>query len=164
MVDLGSSSASRAEMAATTMVAIKDSFPAGTGLGSFVPVYRTFEDPTSLEDEYVNHAHNDYLEIALELGLAGVLLVLAFLGWWVWRCLRVWTSTSEGGDLGRAASVAILAVLIHSLVDYPIRTSAIAVLFAMACALMVPAVGRARPVALPEEESGQPDLRHLEAD
>jgi len=157
---------SRKVMAATTMVAIEDTFPAGTGLGSFPVVYRTYEDPTAIGEELVNHAHNDYLEFVMELGLPALLLMIFFIFWWGWRSIGVWRSNSEGSDLGRAGSIIILVVLLHSIVDYPIRTSAIAALFAMACALMVPVSSRARAASsrrgVPEAE--EPDLRHLEAD
>jgi O-antigen ligase len=155
---------SRKAMAATTVVAIKDSFPAGSGLGSFPQVYRTYENQNAVGSELVNHAHNDYLEFVLELGLPGLLLILAFIFWWSSRTIHVWRSSYKGGDLGRAGSVVVLVVLLHSVVDYPIRTSAIAVLFAMACALMIPVWSRrSQNTSSPSgERSG--DLTHLEAD
>ncbi len=155
---------SRKVMAATTMEAIKDTFPAGTGLGSFPHVYRTYEDQNQIGTELVNHAHNDYLEVALELGLAGVVLIFGFIIWWGRQTVRAWRASFEGADLGRAGSVVVLVVLLHSFVDYPIRTSAIAALFAIACALMIPAVQSARRTGKTSSEAKAPDLRHLEAD
>ena len=154
---------SRKVMAATTVEAIKDTFPAGTGLGSFPQVYRTFEDQNSVGSELVNHAHNDYLEFVLELGLPGLVLILAFVAWWASRTIHVWRSSFKGGDLGRAASVVVLVALLHSIVDYPIRTSAMAVFVAMACALMIPVWSR-RSQPSPSSGAGSGDLRHLEAD
>lgn len=155
---------SRKVMAAITINAIKDTFPAGTGLGSFPQAYRTYEDIGAVGDELVNHTHNDYLEFVMELGLPGLLLMLLFFFWWVWRSIGVWRSSFEGADLGRAGTVVVLVVLLHSIVDYPIRTSAIAVLFAMACALMIPHRTRSHPGSKGGEEPTQPDLMHLEAD
>lgn len=155
---------SRKVMAATTVEAIKDTFPAGTGLGSFPRVYRTYEDLTAIGSELVNHAHNDYLEFALELGLAGPILILAFLLWWGRRTIGVWRSNFEGADLGRAGSVVVLVVVLHSIVDYPIRTSAIAVLVAVGCALMIPPTRRVRRAARDVSEAEPTDLKHLEAD
>jgi hypothetical protein len=40
--------------------------------------------------------------------------------------------------LGVAGGVVIGLALLHSLADYPLRTSSIPVLFAFACALMIP--------------------------
>ena len=159
---LGEQPTSRRVIAATTMGAIADSFPVGTGLGTFANVYRRYEDPAQARREFVNHAHNDYLEVALELGLAGLILILAFMWWWVRRSIHAWTNEYSGADLARAGSVAIGIVLLHSLVDYPVRTAAIAVLVAMACAFMVPHSPRPKPSPRRQEDESEP-LRHLEA-
>ncbi|MFN3943483.1 MAG: O-antigen ligase family protein [Allosphingosinicella sp.] len=153
---------SRKVMAATTLEAAAAYFPVGSGLGSFADVYRTFDDPDRVVSEFVNHAHNDYVEVALELGLPGILLILAFFAWWIMMSLRAWRSDSEGANLARAGTVVIFVVLLHSVVDYPIRTSAIAALFAVACALLVP------PPAPParrssRSRSGGEKLKHVEA-
>jgi O-antigen ligase len=155
---------SRKVMATTTVEAIEDTFPVGTGLGTLPRVYRTYEDEFAVGVETVNHTHNDYLEFVLELGVAGLLLVLGFITWWAHRLVVVWRSSFEGGDIARAGSVVVLVVLLHSIVDYPVRTSAIAVLVATACAMMVPAIGRRRKSANPDAGAEESNLRHLEAD
>jgi O-antigen ligase len=127
---------SRAEMLATTARAIRDFMPWGSGLGSFRSVYRLYESHDQISTTYVIHAHNDYVELALELGAAGILLMLAFVAWWgraVWRAWR----HADGGIYTRAASIATAAILIHSLVDFPLRTAAISAAFAMCLALLV---------------------------
>lgn len=129
---------SRKVMTATTLAAAKQFFPAGSGLGSFPDVYRTYETKSVATGTYVNHAHNDYAELLLELGAGGFVLVLGFLAWWIRWTLRIWRGEGEGSNLGRAASIIVGVILLHSLVDYPLRTSAIAALFAMACALLAP--------------------------
>ena len=154
---------SRKVMAATTVEIIKDTFPAGTGLGSFPQVYRTYEDESAVGTELVNHAHNDYLEFVMELGLPAALLMLAFILWWASRTFSVWRSSSKGGDLGRAGSVVVLVVLLHSLVDYPIRTSAMAVFVAIACALMT-RPPRADERHKPRDNLQDAELVHLAAD
>ena len=58
-------------LASTTVEIIKDSFPIGTGLGTFSTVYRRYEDPSRVTRQFANHAHNDYVEAVLELGAAG---------------------------------------------------------------------------------------------
>jgi O-antigen ligase len=110
--------------------------------------------------EYVNHAHNDYLEVALETGLPGILLLLAFLAWFALAALTAWRSSAEGGNLARAATLVILVVLLHSLVDYPIRTAAVAAVFAASCALLLPPRVRRRS----SREGAKPSTaRHIEA-
>ena len=160
----GDQRTSRKVMAQTTVEAIGQSFPAGTGLGSFPLYYRTIEDPNAVGAEIINHAHNDYLEIALELGVVGVLLVFGFLTWWAIRSLQVWRSNVQGSDLGRVGSVIVLVVLLHSFVEYPIRTSAIAALFATACALMIPPTRSEAKSGRRRRSRGEAELTHLEAD
>ncbi len=160
--DISSQPSSRRVLASTTTEIIKDSFPIGTGLGTFSTVYRRYEDPSRVTRQYANHAHNDYLEAVLELGAAGLLLLLGFLYWWGRRSYLAWTRDFEGAALARAGSVMIGIVLVHSIVDYPIRTAAIVAVFAMGCALMVPPAPR-RGSAEPAEDDSSAPLRHIEA-
>ena len=126
---------SRQAILNTTGKAIADFMPLGSGLGSFVRVYRLYENPDTVTSEYVIHAHNDYVELALELGVEGVILMLAFLLWWAAAVLAAWRS-GKGGPFARAASIASAAVLLHSLVDFPLRTAAISACFAMCLGLL----------------------------
>lgn len=131
-----SSVQSREEMLRTSARAMHDFLPWGSGLGSFQSVYHLYEDPTQVTATYVPHAHDDYAELALELGVPGILLVLTFLAWWARAAWTVWRR-GEFGPLPRAASIASGVILIHSLVDFPLRTAAISSLFAMCLALMI---------------------------
>jgi len=160
--DMTSQPTSRRVLAATTVEIIEDSFPVGTGLGTFSTVYRRYEDPSRVTRQFANHAHNDYLEAVLELGLAGILLILGFLFWWGSQSFKAWTRDYPGAALARAGSAMIGIVLAHSIVDYPIRTAAIAAIFALGCALMVPPAPRREPGEEAEKEASEP-LRHIEA-
>lgn len=146
---------SRQEILRATQKAIGDTMPLGSGLGSFVKVYRLYESPDQVIPEYVIHAHNDYAELTLELGLAGVLLILAFLGWWVAAASAGWKS-GGGGPYARAASISSAAILVHSLVDFPMRTAAISAGFAMCLALLI----ERRPVLRQDPTDLRP-TRHL---
>lgn len=137
-----SATQSRGVIARTTERATADYMPFGSGLGSFANAYQLYENPEQVTNTYVVHAHNDYLELALELGIAGIVLMLLFLTWWTTAVWRAWR-TAEAGPFARAAAIASAAVLIHSLVDFPLRTAAIAACFAMCLALL--ADSRAAP-------------------
>lgn len=110
--------------------------PLGSGYGSFAPVFRQFEDPALVGATHANHAHSDLIEFVLEGGVVGAILLVLFLGWYVGRTWTIWLRSSPRDPLNCAASVAVGLVLLHSLVDYPLRTAAIAVPFALCCALM----------------------------
>jgi O-antigen ligase len=151
----GGSLQSREQILATTGRAIRDFMPLGSGLGSFVKVYRLYESPDAITNESVIHAHNDYVELALELGVPGILLMLLFLVWWLVQCFAVWRK-GEGGPWARAASIASAAVLVHSLVDFPLRTTAISTCFAMCLALLSD-----RRVPVRREKSDLRPTRHV---
>ena len=153
--DASTSVQSRTQILATTREAIRDTMPWGSGLGSFARVYRLYESPDAVTSEYVIHAHNDYAELALELGLAGVALIVAFIAWWLVAAKRVWRS-AEAGPYARAASIASAAILVHSIVDFPLRTAAISACFAMCLALLV----ERRPVERQDSADLRP-ARHL---
>jgi O-antigen ligase len=125
--------------------------PLGSGMGSFDAVYRSVEPLEQLEPLFYNHAHNEYLETWLEAGWPGAALILAFLIWYGRRLWVIWLSgPSRERDLQRAASIAILVMIVHSAVDYPLRTATLAVLFALCAAILEKSV-------LPPEQ--KPHLR-----
>jgi len=134
---------SRISFARTTIEAAKAYFPIGSGVGTFVPVYTTFERPAdAFVHFYVNHAHNDFLEMWLESGVAGLVLLGLFLFWLVRRSAEIWRRPLPDGReidrmLAKAAMVVIALLLAHSLVDYPLRTGAMMAIFAFACALLI---------------------------
>lgn len=146
---------SRAEILSTTSRAAADFMPFGSGLGSFRNVYRLYERPEQVTTTYVVHAHNDYAELALELGLAGIVLMVLFLAWWATAVWRAWSSP-EAAPFARAAAVASGAILVHSLVDFPLRTAAVGACFAMCIALLA----GSRSVRRAEKEELRP-TRHV---
>lgn len=129
----------RAEYWAKSAQAAEDHLLSGTGIGTFQKVYRQYEDPAEVDRWYVNHAHNDYLELAVEGGLAAIVLMILFLWWWVARASEAWRFSA--GLEHKAAAVASAAILLHSTFDYPLRTAAISAVFAVCLALLAGARG-----------------------
>lgn len=132
----------RIPFALNTLEAAIAHLPFGSGVGTFVPVYQMFEKLHELRHLYANRAHNDFLEILLESGLPALFLIGAFLVWLVRRSVWLWQVKPRPGEeidllLARAASMALAFIVMHSLVDYPLRTGAIMALFAFAAALMI---------------------------
>lgn len=125
-----SATESRAALASTTTRAAIDFMPFGSGLGSFRSVYPLYESPDRVTDIIAVHAHNDYLELVLELGLIGLALIAAFLIWWVFAVWRAWRAPNSS-PFARAATISSAAVLVHSAVDFPLRTAAIAAVFGL---------------------------------
>lgn len=144
----------------TSFEALKDHLPVGSGIGTFRPVYRLYEDPERVTTTFINHVHSDPIEIVLETGLFGLVLLLLFGAWWVRRTIAIWRAP-EPDYFARAATVATAAIMAHSLVEYPLRTAAISVLFAACCALM--ASGRSAAGSGRRAAPKRP-ARHLAAD
>jgi O-antigen ligase len=130
----------RAPIAKTTAEAALQFLPFGAGFGSFVPVYATVEKDKDVSAGYANRAHNDLAEVVLEAGVLSIALILAFLAWFAPRAYKVWRQSTPLDqaqlNLQRAASLIVLLLLAHSLVDYPLRTTALSAIFAFFCAVL----------------------------
>jgi O-antigen ligase len=102
---------------------------AGSGLGCFEIAFTTVQ---SAELDYtIDHAHNDYLEFAIELGLPAAALLFAGLFWLATRALQAGylarSGLSRAQALGAAGGVA--ALLVHSLADFNLKIPANALVF-----------------------------------
>jgi hypothetical protein len=126
---------------ATGFEAIRDFWPFGSGLGTFAEAYPSYEDPFAVSDRFANHAHNDYIELVFETGIGGLAVLTGFLTWWGVSARRVWRDAAAS-PYARAAVVASAALLVHSLVDYPLRTAGLAAVFAACCALIAAPAAR----------------------
>ena len=135
----------RVAFARNTWRAAREFAPFGSGLGTFVPIYQSYETPNdTIANLYTNHAHNDVLEFILETGVSGAVLMAAFVVWLAITGFKVWRKSPLPGldlALARAAWLAIVLLSAHSLVDYPLRTGAMMSVIAFCCALMLRPIG-----------------------
>ena len=89
----------------------------GAGLGQFA--WQHFQlgpvlQATNISGLY-NNAHNLFVQIAAEMGLAGVLILIATLGMWLWQIRRLQLTSYHWWGY------AVLMVLgIHSMLEYPL--------------------------------------------
>ena len=118
-----------------TLPAVTAFMPFGSGLGTFIQLYPQLDDGV-VSDAYINHAHNDWLEFALEGGLPAIALLALFVAWWARQAFFAWRDGGSRARFARAASVTSGLMMLHSAVDYPLRTPALAVIFALSCALV----------------------------
>ncbi len=107
----------------------------GSGIGSFPAVYAAYEPIELVGAKILNHAHNDWAELWVELGVLLIpvaLLLLRFL-WLRARELTGADSLARPEHALRLVGLGVIIVLcIHSLVDYPLRTTAMSAVFALA--------------------------------
>ena len=115
---------------------LRQYWPWGSGFGTFAPVFMANEDLDLAQAGYLNHAHNDYLELIVEAGLPGAIVLFVIIMVIAWRMLAV--ARDRARDRGPAlAGFAMLALLAaHSLVDYPVRSDAIAAVAGVAIGLL----------------------------
>ena len=147
----------RVPLARATFEAALRALPLGSGLGSFVPVYATVEKDKDVIVDFVNRAHNDFAEILLETGVPGLILLLSFLVWFFQRAYEVWARSRLNGHgsqllLQRASTLVIVLLLSHSLVDYPLRTTALSSIFVFFCAVLVADVPKSMDETTPRRQ------------
>jgi O-antigen ligase len=123
-----------------TAEAAKDYFPFGSGVGTFAPIYQRYERLKYLQEAYVNRAHNDWVESWLEGGLASAAVVCALVACYLFLAYRSWRTANPNLRLvayGRAGSICVALLLIHSMLDYPLRTTALMVMVAISFVFML---------------------------
>lgn len=110
-------------------------FPFGSGVGSFVEAYKIDEPSELLNARYLNHAHNDPLEVYLTLGVPGVLLMVVAAVVWLRSARKVFArkaGASQEVALGRLGAAVTALLALASFLDYPLRTPSLSVLFMVA--------------------------------
>jgi O-antigen ligase len=108
---------------------------AGVGLGAFGVAYGAF-DQTNGRLYRLEQAHNDYLQVVSDAGVAGAVLALLF----VVVLFRTGFRRLESHDRARravalGALTGCFAVLVHSLFDFTLHTTSNALLFLVLAAL-----------------------------
>ena len=107
-------------------------WPVGSGMGTFDEVFQVDESLEYLMPARAGRAHNDYLEIAIEAGLPGIALALA---WLVWLGRAGWQLRKSGSRTASAATVGLVLIALQSSIDYPMRNQAILCIAALLAAL-----------------------------
>jgi len=151
----------RASMRHDTFRIFLDHPALGTGLGTFQMVFPPYE--SNYDARIVNHAHNDYLEVLAESGLAGGICCLWFLA--ILFIESVKGLKDLGGSFGAALNLSGLVgccgLLVHSLVDFNLHIPANALLFFVSAHLATTRLQTSTP-GIPESDPPRREIRKVE--
>jgi O-antigen ligase len=103
----------------------------GKGAGSYKYVYPHYKSDDVTSAKLYDHAHNDYVQFLAEFGAIAFLflagsVVLSF--YWAVQAMRVRRRPINQG-LGFASAMGIIAIMIHSTVDFNLQIPANAFMF-----------------------------------
>jgi O-antigen ligase len=126
----------RSNIWSVTLDVIKANLPFGSGFGAFGVAYTPYDTMSGLER--VEQAHNDYLQVLADAGLIG-LIIGAFFLFRLFVSGRAATATRNAYRRGIAcgALAGIFAILVHSIFDFVLHTTAVSVLFLGLVALLI---------------------------
>lgn len=135
----GDTETDRPEMWEDAAFAAREYWPIGSGMGTFDEVFQLHESLEYISPRRAGRAHSDVLEIVIEAGAFGAAIALFWLLWCVWAALRApahWRWTALGAGTG------VLALLLQSLLDYPLRNQTLLCMAAVLVVLLAQRKGR----------------------
>ena len=129
-------SANRTHIWSVTLDVIKHNFPFGAGLGAFDVAYTASD--TLNGAQIVEQAHNDYLQILADAGIAGLIIGAFFL----YRLFRTGLQNTQTTNIYRrgiavGALAGCFAVLVHSIFDFVLHITAVSMLFITLISMVV---------------------------
>lgn len=127
---------SRIEVGRDALEIVRDYPLTGTGAGSFSSTYPMY-DSGKVGFYYYKHAHNDYLQFAGEFGLPATALLAGIVLLSLWQAVRAQLKRRDRimRGLGCGVVMAIVALLIHSAVDFNLQIPANAATFVVILAM-----------------------------
>jgi O-antigen ligase len=123
----------RNTISSATLNAAWQFWPWGSGVGSFEAVFPRFQPAINLGSlAYVEYAHNDYAQILMELGAAGVALMTAVVVLFVYQIIsfidiyRVEKRLSSNLVMQCFCGISLVAFLLHCWVEFNMHIPALA--------------------------------------
>lgn len=127
----------RAPLRAATLELGRQHAPLGAGMGAFVAAFEQGAPDALLLPTYINHAHNDWLQWWMEAGWMGVAVLALALAVFATASIRALRHGGRDRWLAVAAMLGVVALMLHSWVDYPLRTVSLATVAATMVAIVV---------------------------
>ena len=129
-------SANRLHIWDVTLSIIKNNLPFGAGFGAFGVAYTPYDALNG--SGRVEQAHNDYLQVLADAGIVGLVIG----GFFIYQLFRTgWQNIQTSNSFRRGVVVGALAgcfaILVHSLFDFVLHITAVAMLFITLISLVV---------------------------
>ena len=133
---LGISGEGRLALSAATLRAAIEFLPFGSGLSTFADVFPRFQ--SDVFGGFIDHAHNDYLQLFLEVGLAAPIIVALALAAYVMQMSSLLSRANRRSFtvLQIAAGVGLLPMILHSMFDFALHMPSNAMWFATLAGVM----------------------------
>ena len=128
----------RPEIWKDTVYAIGQHWPAGSGVGTFQPIFNAAERLEFVRPDFSNRAHNDYLEFTLEAGLVAPVFLVAALVFALLRIRKMLVGNTSRDKQIRGIFVigSVMVFALHSVVDYPMRSLSLGVVCGLLAGLL----------------------------
>tara|TARA_Y100000296_G_scaffold37900_1_gene43853 strand:+ start:12805 stop:14133 length:1329 start_codon:yes stop_codon:yes gene_type:complete len=128
---------SRDEVARDTFNIWKEYPILGTGSGTFTHVYPSLKSEDVVTSRIYNNAHNDILQFLSEFGLPAFLVLCWIVGYALTNVVNAMRKRHShfSKGIGFGSMMAIVALMIHSTVDFNLQIPANALMFMLVLAL-----------------------------
>ena len=128
-----SDTSNRPELWSDAYVSAETYWPVGSGVGTFDEVFQLDESLETLVRLKAGRAHNEYLEIAIDSGLLGVLTLFM---WLVYALFKLSSGGYRHGISRAYVGGIIFAFAAHSMLDFPLRNQAMLCMAGMIVGLL----------------------------
>jgi len=126
----------RIDLWSDSLYAIGQYWPFGSGMGTFVPAFVAAERLEAVDPTMPNRAHNDFLELALESGAFGAVILLLAIALLAVMAVRAWRTCPQDRSQVIFGVTTLIIVAAHSVVDYPLRSMALACIAALGAGML----------------------------
>lgn len=119
----------RDDVVSMSMPIIEEYWLTGTGAGTFYTVFPKYHTETI--HLHYDHAHNEYLQFLIEYGIFGFLLLGGSIMYSLFKAVSALKSRSDpmSQGLAFASIMAIIGMLVHISVDFPLQAPATTINF-----------------------------------
>ena len=129
----------RWQLLPTLSTMLRDYMPWGSGFGTFEHVYKIYEPQELLRPQYLNQAHNDWLQFLIEGGIPALLIALVTaigFAMLIIQKAKNWSVSKSSNILFVMCVAIIFFMLATSIGDYPLRVPTIMAISAVLCCLL----------------------------